>query len=340
MSARVYSDEYESPLVIWAPPTTGNSLARVLSYQYGAQMEKAIFPSDQFTVEEAIDDGLVALRISRDLGNMGAFEHGMPVNRVLVTHFITRRLTLAEADGDAGVADDTVSIRPYSGAVAESARRRAYRRRRWRGRRTRPYMSTGRAVYGCTWSSQGTKVGPCGHRDGHIGILDQLDGHERSSFRFWSASSSTPTRMTSDAIDRAENPGSAFGGVQVFCLECSCSASMTKSTWFAARNARTEARLGPSASPLTTSNRAVPLRQRAASLETICSDFDMASGQDHDLQTLNSSNHELDWRYLHAFESRLHTSGRASVGQAAPPSWKSVQRASTDEAAQSHADPP
>mmetsp|Transcript_34832 Transcript_34832/g.69451 ORF Transcript_34832/g.69451 Transcript_34832/m.69451 type:complete len:287 (+) Transcript_34832:43-903(+) len=207
MSARVYSDEYESPLVIWAPPTTGNSLARVLSYQYGAQMEKAIFPSDQFTVEEAIDDGLVALRISRDLGNMGAFEHGMPVNRVLVTHFITRRLTLAEADGDAGVADDTVSIRPYSGAVAESARRRAYRRRRWRGRRTRPYMSTGRAVYGCTWSSQGTKVGPCGHRDGHIGILDQLDGHERSSFRFWSASSSTPTRMTSDAIRPSRKSG-------------------------------------------------------------------------------------------------------------------------------------
>ena len=119
MSARVYEpDDYDSPFVVRAPPTTGNSLARVRSYQYGAQMEKAIFPSDQFTVEETIDDGLVALRISRDLGNMGAFEHGKPVNRGLVTHFITRRLTRAEANGDTGVADATISIRPYSGAVA------------------------------------------------------------------------------------------------------------------------------------------------------------------------------------------------------------------------------
>jgi hypothetical protein len=41
----------------------------------------------------------------------------------------------------------------------------------------------------------------------------------------------------------------------------------------------------------------------------------MASDQDHDLQTSNSNNHELDWPYLHAFESRLHTSGRASAWQ-------------------------
>jgi hypothetical protein len=116
MSARVYEpDDYESPFVIH---TTGKRLSRVLSYQYEVQMEKAVFPSEQFTVEEAIDDGLVALRISRDLGNMGAFEHGKPGNRVLVTHFIARRLTRTEADGDAGVADATISIRPYSGAVA------------------------------------------------------------------------------------------------------------------------------------------------------------------------------------------------------------------------------
>jgi hypothetical protein len=120
MSARVYEPDYgySDPAVIWAPPTTGNSLARVFAYQYGVQMEKAIFPSEQFTVEEVIDDGLAALMVSRSLGNMGAFEHGKPGNRVLVTHFIARRLTRTEADGDAGVAGATISIRPYSGVVA------------------------------------------------------------------------------------------------------------------------------------------------------------------------------------------------------------------------------
>lgn len=219
----------------------------------------------------------------------------------------------------------------------ESARSRPYQRRRWRGRWTRLCTSAGRAVYERKWSSWGLELGPLFPDDGHLSILEHLDEHERSGFRFRGASSSTPTRMVSDVISPSRKSWICVRWSASFLPGVLLQRIHDQFHWVCSTECSNRGVSRPVREP---TDHVRPRGTTATNGGFVWSPFAVI------LTWLRTKIMTCRHRTATTTSWTGHTCTRSSrgctprdgrrPGRAAPPSWKPAQRASTGEAAQNH----